>query len=78
MPEYLRVMTAPITRREAVDALLMRLSRLHASAVTLQSTAGDIRGDGAPASLLNVLDGIERDLLLATREVQRVRDDCRP
>ncbi len=75
-------MSSPATprpsRREAVDALLMRLSRLHASAVTLDSTAGDLRDDGAPTSLLAVLNDIDRDLLLAARETARIRSGVAP
>jgi len=72
-------MTVPIaSRREAVDALLTRLRRIQACSVTLASAAGDIRADGAPASLLEALNNLERDLLLAARETDEVRHHLRP
>src|SRR3954451_5356814 len=66
---YGRSMTASTSsRRDAVDALVGRLARLHASSVTMRTAAADMRDDGPPTSLMAVLSDIERDLALAARE----------
>jgi hypothetical protein len=57
--------------REDVDSLLIRLARLDAHRVTLRSVADSLQGDGT-SPLAAVLDTLERDLMLATFEVNRV------
>jgi hypothetical protein len=58
--------------REDVDSLLIRLARLDAHRVTLRSVADSLQGDGTSPTLAAVLDTLERDLMLATFEVNRV------
>jgi hypothetical protein len=65
--------TSALSRREAVDVVLDRLGRLHASTATLRTAAADIRVDGNQNTLNDVLHDLERDLRLASREVASVR-----
>ena len=65
------------SRRDAVDALLDRLGRLHASTVTLRTAAADVRADGNQTTLNGVLDDLERDLRLARGETDTVRREFR-
>lgn len=58
--------------REDVDALLLRLARLDAHRVTLRGVADSLQGSDASPTLADVLDTLERDLMLATFEVNRV------
>jgi hypothetical protein len=75
---YGRSMTASTSsRRDAVDALVGRLARLHASSVTMRTAAADMRDDGPPTSLMAVLSDIERDLALAAREAAHIRRQLR-
>jgi hypothetical protein len=66
-------MTSAASRRDAVEVLLDRLGRLHASAVTLRTAAADVRADGNQTTLDGVLEGLERDLRLARGETDSVR-----
>jgi hypothetical protein len=61
------------TLRERVDELGERLARISASAATLRNLAGDIRQGVPPSALLTLTDALDRDLLLASRELQAVR-----
>jgi hypothetical protein len=65
--------TSAASRRDAVDFLLDRLGRLHASTVTLRTAAADVRGDGSQTTLNGVLEDLERDLRLASGETASVR-----
>jgi hypothetical protein len=66
-------MTSAVSRREAVDVVLDRLGRLHASTATLRTAAADVRADGNQNTLNDVLHDLERDLRLASREIASVR-----
>jgi hypothetical protein len=59
--------------REPVDALLTRLSRLHAARAHLAELADSVGRDGSPATLLTFLETLERDFTLAGEELGRVR-----
>jgi len=65
--------TSAASRRDAVDFLIDRLGRLHASTVTLRTAAADVRADGNQTTLNGVLDDLERDLRLASGETASVR-----
>jgi len=61
--------TAP---RESVDALLTRLDRIAAAAHTLRAMTGHTNGTTSP-SLPALLRDLERDLLIASRDLDGVR-----
>ena len=65
--------TAP---RETVDALLTRLDRISAAAHTLRAMTGHTNGITSP-SLPALLRDLERDLLIASRDIVGVRDSLR-
>ena len=69
--------TSAASRRDAVDVLLDRLGRLHASTVTLRTAAADVRADGNQTTLNRVLEDLERDLRLARGETASVRREFR-
>ena len=64
----------PQTLREAVDELGTRLARIGAAASTLRSLAAEIRHGIPPATLLELTERLEKDLLLASQEVDAVHD----
>jgi hypothetical protein len=67
-------MTQPSTApRETVDALLSRLDRIAAAGETLRAMTGHTGGTTSP-SLPALLRDLERDLLIASRDVVTVRD----
>ena len=59
--------------RANVDELIVRLGRLHASAVTLRETSDSMRPGDAGGTITEVLDSLERDLRLVARDIARVR-----
>lgn len=62
------------TVRESVDELGRRLARICAAASSLNSLSGDIRHGAPPADLMTLLSQIERELMLASHELQVARD----
>jgi len=62
--------------REAVDALLTRLGRIQASAETLRAVTDHTDGTGSP-SLPALLQALDRDLVLASRAIERVSASLR-
>lgn len=62
------------TLREQADELAVRLDRIAAAAVLLRRLTTDIRHDVPPASMVPLLDDLRRDFMLATRELEGVRE----
>ena len=62
------------TLREGVDELGERLARIGAAAATLRNLAPDIRRGIPPFSLVELTENLERDLMLASRELADVHD----
>ena len=60
--------------REEVDALGERLARVMAAATTLRALAADARRGVRQDALIGLLDQLERDLRLAMREAEQLRD----
>ena len=60
--------------REEVDALGDRLARVMAAATTLRALAADARRGVRQDALIGLLDQLERDLRLAMREAEQLRD----
>jgi hypothetical protein len=66
------------TLRESADDLGTRLARIGAAATTLRSVSADLReGNTSRDSLLALLDDIERDIVLASRQLLVVRQGAR-
>lgn len=57
------------TVRESADALGIRLARIGAAAVTLRGLTDDLRTGSSREALLTLLDGLERDIALASRQL---------
>jgi predicted hydrolase (HD superfamily) len=62
------------TLRETVDELGERLARIGASAAVLRSLAPDIRHDVPPRALVALLHDLDRDLVLASHELEALRE----
>ena len=74
---------APLpTVRESADALGIRLARIGAAAVTLRGLTADLRATSSREALFTLLDGLERDIALASRQLsvtrQAARDQLEP
>lgn len=65
------------TVRESADALGIRLARIGAAAVTLRSVSADLRASSSREALFTLLDGLERDIALASRQLLVVRQSAR-
>jgi hypothetical protein len=65
------------TVRESADALGIRLARIGAAAVTLRSLSADLRASSSREALFTLLDGLERDIALASRQLLVVRQSAR-
>ena len=65
------------TLRESGDALGTRLARIGAAAVTLREVTADLREGSSRQSLLSLLEDIERDIVLASRQLLIVRQAAR-
>ena len=72
-------MTEPTlpTVRESADALGMRLARIGAAATTLRGISADLRANSSREALFTLLDGLERDIVLASRQLLVVRQSAR-
>lgn len=60
------------TLRENVDELGERLARIGAAAATLRNLAADIRSGVPPAALVKLTEDLNRDLMLASHELDAV------
>ena len=60
--------------REDVDELLGRLARIDAQRVMLVAVADSLGGAESSRKLAAVLDQVQRDLMLASREAGRVHE----
>jgi hypothetical protein len=60
------------TLRENVDELGERLARIGASATILRNLAADIRHGVPPSALVKLTEDLDRDLMLASHELQAV------
>jgi len=65
------------TVRESADALGIRLARIGAAAVTLRGISADLRASSSREALFTLLDGLERDIDLASRQLLVVRRSAR-
>ena len=65
------------TVRESADALGIRLARIGAAAVTLRGLSDDLRATSSREALFTLLDGLERDIALASRQLIVVRQSAR-
>ena len=65
------------TVRESADALGMRLARIGAAATTLRGLSADLRANSSREALFTLLDGLERDIALASRQLLVVRQSAR-
>jgi hypothetical protein len=68
---------SPPTVRESADALGIRLARIGAAAVTLRGLTADLRASSSREALLTLLDGLERDIALASRQLLVTRQAAR-
>ena len=65
------------TVRESADALGIRLARIGAAATTLRGISADLRATSSREALFTLLDGLERDIALASRQLLMVRQSAR-
>ena len=65
------------TVRESADALGIRLARIGAAAVTLRGLTADLRATSSREALFTLLDGLERDIALASRQLIVTRHAAR-
>ena len=65
------------TVRESADALGIRLARIGAAAVTLRGLTADLRASSSREALFTLLDGLERDIALASRQLLVTRQAAR-
>ena len=65
------------TVRESSDALGIRLARIGAAATTLRGLTDDLRATSSREALLTLLDGLERDIALASNQLLVVREAAR-
>lgn len=69
---------APLpTVRESADALGIRLARIGAAATALRGLSADLRATSSREALLTLLDGLERDIALASNQLLVVRQAAR-
>ena len=62
------------TLREQTVHLLKRLDRITAAATTLHAVVFSIRHDVPPEPMVPLLDTLDRDLVLASHELEQVRE----
>ena len=65
------------TVRESADTLGIRLARIGAAAVTLRGISADLRESSSREALFTLLDGLERDIAFASRQLLVVRQSAR-
>ena len=61
------------TVRESADDLGVRLARIGAAATTLRGVTADLRDGSSRQALFSLLDDVERDIVLASRQLLIVR-----
>ena len=61
---------------EQIDKLGSRLAAIGSMAATVHRMAAQARGGRVPDGLLDVLGDLERDLAIATHEIDVVRDQA--
>ena len=69
----MRTQSSP-TLRESVDELSERLARIGAAASTLRRLGPQIRHGIPPTELVKLTESLERDLLLASTQLELVHD----
>ena len=62
------------TLRESVNELTQRLARIGAASSMLRSLSPQIRHGIPPTALVKLTEDLERDLLLASTQLEMVRD----
>ena len=62
------------TLRESVEELEARLARVGAAATTLRNLAPQIRHGIPPSTLVTLTEQLERDLVLASNQLELVHD----
>jgi hypothetical protein len=67
-------MTESPSLRESVDELAARLARIGAAATTLRSLTLQIRHGIPPVALVRLTEDLERDLALASSQLDVVHD----
>jgi hypothetical protein len=65
------------TLREHADEFGTRLLRIGAAASTLRDLAAGIHDGHAPHALLELLDAVDRDLLLTAHDLDELREHAR-
>jgi hypothetical protein len=65
------------TVRESADDLGTRLARIGAAATTLRGISADLRANSSREALFSLLDALERDIALASRQLLMVRQSAR-
>lgn len=65
------------TLREHVDEFGSRLLRIGAASTTLRDLAAGIQDGHAPGALLDLLDTVDRDLLLTAHDLDALREHAR-
>jgi hypothetical protein len=70
------VTTSPDDRtlREQAVHLIERLNRITAGAKVLRALVDEIRHDIPPEPMLAMLDALDRDIVLVSQEIERVRE----
>lgn len=62
------------TLREQTVHLTERLDRITAAGKVLRALVDEIRHDIPPEPLVALLDALDRDIVLASQEIERVRE----
>jgi hypothetical protein len=70
----MRTQPSSPTLRESVDELGQRLARIGAAASMLHSLSAQIRHGIPPEALVKVTEDLERDLLLASTQLEQVHE----
>jgi hypothetical protein len=65
------------TLREHVDEFGTRLLRIGAASTTLRDLATGIHDDRTPHALLELLEAVDRDLLLTAHDLDELREHAR-
>jgi hypothetical protein len=63
-----------MTLREQTDEFSLRLARISASERALRELSACIHESGSTAALLSLLERVDRDLVLAHHDLERLRD----
>ena len=74
IPPSVPAMTDSASLRDSVDELGARLARIGAAATTLRSLAMEIRHDIPPVALVMLAEDLERDLTLASNQLDIVHE----